>query len=69
MTSENDRLTELEIQIMQQNSVIDDLNEVVTRQAKEIDDLNRKMMALVNRVMDIEDGSADPHTITKPPHY
>jgi SlyX protein len=62
------RLSELEIQITQQNQVIDHLNEVVLNQWKEIDRVTRQLKLLTEQVLSLED-EASPHKITRPPHY
>ncbi len=62
------RLSELEIQVTQQNQTIDSLNEVVVRQWSEIDRLSRQVKVLAEQVLSLED-EATPHKVTRPPHY
>ncbi len=62
------RLSELEIQIAQQNQTIDHLNDAVVAQWKEIDRLTRHIKILNEQVLSLED-EALPHKDTKPPHY
>jgi SlyX protein len=71
MMSDNNtdqRLSELEIQIAQQNETIDNLNDAVVSQWKEIDRLTRHVKILNEQVLSLED-EASPHKVTKPPHY
>lgn len=71
MMSDNNtdqRLSELEIQISQQNQTIDHLNDAIVSQWKEIDQLTRQVKILAEQVLSLED-DASPHKVTKPPHY
>jgi len=61
------RVSELEIQITQQNHTIDELNESVVSQWKEIDRLTRVLKSLNEQVLSLEDGSGAKST--KPPHF
>lgn len=62
------RLTDLEIQTVHQGEVIDSLNEAVIGQWKEIDRLKNQVKQLNELVLSLED-DAEPHKVTKPPHY
>lgn len=70
MTSENARLTELEIQISHQTTVIEDLSEMVARQDKELQRLERKVRLLLERAAEDEAGAGGVVLADqKPPHW
>ncbi len=62
------RLSDLEMQIAEQNRTIDELNDTLVSQWKEIDRLTRGMKLLSEQVLSLEDSVA-PQGATKPPHY
>ncbi len=62
------RLTDLEIQIVHQGETIDTLNEALISQWKEIDRLKSRVRQLDELVLSLED-DAPSHKVTKPPHY
>ena len=65
-----ERIVELEMRFMQQQSTIQELNEVVIAQQKSIVDLKEEV-ELLKRQMRLEAGSIirDPSEETPPPHY
>jgi len=66
----DNRITELEIQLVHQTATIDELNDVVARQWQEIDRLKKQMSQLTGRLEQVEDiipkGAGDDQP---PPHY
>ena len=65
-----ERVVELEMRFMHQQSTIQELNEVVIAQQKSINDLKEEV-ELLKRQMRLEAGSIirDPSEETPPPHY
>ena len=67
----NERMTELEIQLVHVQRLYEQLNEVVTAQAMEADRLQRRMAQLQTQLKELKDKPAaavDPLD-EKPPHY
>lgn len=66
-----ERLTNLEIKITQQDYIIEELNEVIIDQQKRIEDLELKTKALIEKLKELmtepDEGDIRPHE--KPPHY
>ncbi|EJM99603.1 SlyX family protein [Phyllobacterium sp. YR531] len=70
MTAENiDRLTRLEILVTEQEKTIDELSGQLAEQWKTIEAMRRKLDALTDRFLMLEEQSADDIPVTKPPHY
>lgn len=69
--SENlsDRLTELEIRYAEQEKTIEDLSGELAEQWKQIAALNKKLSALTNRFLELEEQTAPEIAVTKPPHW
>ena len=65
------RLTSLEEHLAHQNSLVEELNEVVVEQRKEIDLLNRRVAMLMQRAAEQEADSMSgaPLADQKPPHW
>lgn len=63
------RLTELEIQVAEQEKTIEELSAVLAEQWKAIDRLNKKHLALTDRFLTLEEQTAPEIPITKPPHW
>ena len=61
------RLDALEMRVAYQDQVIEDLNQAIIDQWKQIDSLRRQLAEILNRVREVEDGSAAPER--PPPHY
>ncbi|MBZ9653838.1 SlyX family protein [Phyllobacterium lublinensis] len=70
MTSDNtDRLTRLEMLVTEQEKIIDDLSGQVAEQWKVIEAMRRKLDALTDRFLVLEEQTAPDIPVTKPPHY
>ena len=64
------RLERLESRMAHFERVSDDLSDVVARQAAAIDQLQRRVAALTDRVLDLQDGQQRaPSDEKPPPHY
>ena len=67
----NQRITELEIQLVHVQRLFDQLNEVVTSQAMETDRMQRRITQLQTQIKELKQKPAeatDPLD-EKPPHY
>ena len=70
MTAEsNDRLTRLEILVTEQEHTIDELSGQLTEQWKTIEVMRRKLDALTDRFLVLEEQTSEDTPVTKPPHY
>ncbi len=69
MTSPDDRLTTLEIRAAEQEKTIEELSGQVAEQWKVIDRMRKKLDALTERFLVLEEQSAPGHEATKPPHW
>lgn len=71
MSDLESRLTSLEEHLAHQNSLVEELNEVVVEQRKEIDLLNRRVAMLMQRAAEQEADSMSgaPLADQKPPHW
>ena len=69
--SDQDRLTRLEEHLAHQNTLVEELNEVVTEQRAEIDLLNRRVAMLMQRAAEQEADnlSGGPLADQRPPHW
>ncbi|MGQ5719302.1 SlyX family protein [Pseudochrobactrum asaccharolyticum] len=69
--SENlsDRLTELEIRHAEQEKTIEELSGEIAEQWKLITALNKKLSALTDRFLELEEQTAPEISVTKPPHW
>lgn len=65
----SDRLTELEIRYAEQEKTIEDLSGEIAEQWKLITALNKKLSALTDRFLELEEQSAPEISVTKPPHW
>jgi SlyX protein len=65
----NARIEALEIRVAYQDQVIEDLNQTVIAQWKQIDALKRQFAEVLDRVQEVEDGSAPRAPEPPPPHY
>jgi len=65
--SVNARIDALEMRVAYQDQVIEDLNQAIIDQWKQIDGLKRQLAEILDRVQEVEDGSAAPER--PPPHY
>ena len=69
MTTPEDRLTALEIRYTEQEHMIAELSGQVAEQWKTIERLQRKLDALTERFLTLEDQAAPDVPVTKPPHW
>lgn len=68
MSHEN-RLTELEIRITEQEKIIEDLSGEIAEQWKIIEQLRSKLHLLTTRFLALEEQTRPDIPITKPPHW
>ena len=64
-----DRLTTLEIRAAEQEKTIEELSGQIAEQWTVIERMQRKLDALTNRFLALEEQSAADVPITKPPHW
>ncbi|AWC20699.1 MULTISPECIES: SlyX family protein [Aminobacter] len=69
MTTPQDRLTTLEIRNAEQEHVIEELSGQVAEQWKVIDRLQKKLDALADRFLVLEEQTLPDTPVTKPPHW
>ncbi|MCF7647411.1 SlyX family protein [Bacillus subtilis] len=65
----SDRLTELEIRYAEQEKTIEELSGEIAEQWKLITALNKKLSALTDRFLELEEQTAPEISVTKPPHW
>jgi SlyX protein len=64
-----DRLTTLEIRAAEQERTIEDLSGQLAEQWKTIDRMQKKLDALTERFLALEERAAPDVPVTKPPHW
>jgi SlyX protein len=64
-----DRLTTLEIRAAEQERTIEDLSGQLAEQWKTIDRMQKKLDALTERFLALEEQAAPDVPVTKPPHW
>jgi len=64
-----DRLTTLEIRAAEQEKTIEELSGQIAEQWKVIERLQKKLGALADRFLALEEQTAPGHEATKPPHW
>jgi len=64
-----DRLTNLEIRTAEQERTIEELSGQIAGQWKTIDALKRRLDALTERFLTLEEQAAPDVPVTKPPHW
>lgn len=69
MTGAEDRLTGLEVLAAEQERTIAELSEQITEQWKTIEALRKKLDALTDRFLVLEEQTAPDVPVTKPPHW
>ena len=69
MTMPTDQLTTLEIRNAEQEKLIDELSAQIAEQWKVIVRLEKKLSALTDRFLALEEQTAPGHEATKPPHW
>ncbi|MBL0935218.1 MAG: SlyX family protein [Rhizobiaceae bacterium] len=65
----DDRIVQLETLAAEQERTIEELSAEVARQWQVIERMQKKLDALTNRFLALEEQSAPDVPITKPPHY
>lgn len=69
MKTPDDRLTMLEIRAAEQENTIEDLSGQIAEQWKVIEALRKKLDALTERFLTLEEQTAPEVPVTKPPHW
>jgi SlyX protein len=69
MIMPTDRLTTLEIRHTEQEETIEELSAQIAEQWRTIERLQKKLDALAERFLALEEQSAPEAPITKPPHW
>ncbi|WP_027060171.1 SlyX family protein [Mesorhizobium loti] len=69
MTMPADRLTTLEIRAAEQENTIEELSGQIAEQWTVIERMQRKLDALTDRFLALEEQSSADVPVTKPPHY
>ena len=70
MTADDpERLTRLEILVTEHDKTIEELSGQIAEQWKVIDGMRRKLDALTDRFLVLEEQTAPDTPVTKPPHY
>ncbi|MBZ9700073.1 MULTISPECIES: SlyX family protein [unclassified Mesorhizobium] len=69
MTVPADRLTTLEIRSAEQEKTIEELSGQIAEQWKVIERMQRKLDALTDRFLTLEEQAAPDVPVTKPPHW
>jgi SlyX protein len=67
--SDEARLTQLEILAAEQEKTISELSQQIAEQWKTIDKLQRKLDALTDRFLELEEQASPDVPVTKPPHW
>jgi SlyX protein len=69
MGNAEDRLTTLEIRAAEQEKTIEELSGQIAEQWKTIEGLRKKLDALTERFLTLEEQTAADVPVTKPPHW
>ncbi|HMF66149.1 MAG TPA: SlyX family protein [Phyllobacterium sp.] len=70
MTADDpERLTRLEILVTEHDKTIEELSGQIAEQWKVIEGMRRKLDALTDRFLVLEEQTAPDIPVTKPPHY
>jgi SlyX protein len=69
MKSAEERITDLEMLAAEQEKTIAELSDQIAEQWKTIEALRKKLDALTDRFMALEEQTAPDVPVTKPPHY
>lgn len=67
--SDTDRIMDLEILVTEQAKTIDELSGQILEQWKMIEALRKKLDALTDRFLVLEEQSAPEVPVSKPPHW
>jgi SlyX protein len=68
-TTGEDRLTRIEIIVAEQEKTIGELSAEIAGQWKVIEGMRRKLDALTERFLELEEQSRPETPVTKPPHW
>lgn len=69
MNAQQERLTQLEILAAEQERTIAELSDQIAAQWKTIDAMQRKLDALTQRFLALEEQAAPEIPVTRPPHW
>ncbi|RUV39688.1 MAG: hypothetical protein EOR97_27130 [Mesorhizobium sp.] len=69
MITPADRLTTLEIRAAEQEKIIEELSGQIAEQWKVIERMQRKLDALTDRFLALEEQTGDEVPVTRPPHW
>lgn len=69
MNNTDTRIIDLEEQVAHQTKTIEELSEALSRQWNQIDQLERRLNALTQRFLALEETATPAPEITRPPHY
>jgi len=69
MMDESDRITALEIRSAEQEKTIEELSGQIAEQWKVIERMERKLAALTDRFLELEEQTTADVPVTKPPHW
>ncbi|RUU23807.1 hypothetical protein EOD10_04015 [Mesorhizobium sp. M7A.T.Ca.TU.009.01.3.2] len=69
MITPADRLTTLEIRAAEQEKTIEELSGQIAEQWKVIERMQRKLDALTDRFLALEEQTGDEVPVTRPPHW
>lgn len=69
MDSADERLTALEIRAAEQDHTIEELSGQLAEQWKTVDRMQRKLDALTERFLALEEQAGPDVPVTKPPHW
>lgn len=69
MITPADRLTTLEIRAAEQEKTIEELSGQIAEQWKVIERMQRKLDALTDRFLALEEQTGDEVPVAKPPHW
>jgi SlyX protein len=69
MTVPEDRLTTLEIRATEQEHTIEELSGQIAQQWQVIERMQKKLDALTERFLALEEQATPGHEATKPPHW
>lgn len=69
MKPDDERLVGLEVLAAEQENTITELSEQIAAQWKTIEELRRKLDALTERFLTLEEQTAPEVPVTRPPHW
>ncbi|MBA8899548.1 MULTISPECIES: SlyX family protein [unclassified Phyllobacterium] len=69
MTADTDRVTKLEVLVTEQEKTIEELSTQIAEQWRVIEGMRRKLDALTDRFLVLEEQTAPDVPVTKPPHW